>query len=352
MTVANACLGDLVPKVASEGQPGDAGARNKRPLTPVDRVFKALLGKVSRSSRVAPRANWKGYLKIGELSCPVALYTAASTSDRVSFNIINRKTGHRVHRQMIDADTGREVERGDIVKGYEVSSGEYVFLEPDEIKQAVPQSDKTLEMETFIPCDGVDTIFLDRPYYLAPADKPSAETFALIRAALEAKNVAALARTVLFRRMRTLLIRPSEDGLIASTLNYEYEVRPAKEIFSEIKTFKIEGEMLDLARHIIDTKRGKFDPDKFDDRYEAALSELIKAKIEGRKLKKKAPPKPQKVSSLLDALRQSAGSKNSGRKSADGGRGGSGSASKASAAKKTSARSASRKTATAQRKAG
>lgn len=257
---------------------------------------------------MAPRANWKGYLKIGELSCPVALFTAASTSDRVSFNIINRKTGNRVSRQMVDADTGREVDRDDIVKGYEVSSGEYVFLDPEEIKEAVPDSDKTLEMEHFIPCDGIDTIFLDRPYYLAPADRPSAETFELIRAALKEKKVAALASTVLFRRMRTLLIRPSDQGMIASTLTFDYEVRPAKEIFSGIKSFKIEGEMLDLAKHIIDTKRGKFDPEKFDDRYEAALSELIKAKIEGRKPKKKAAPKPQKVTSLMDALRQSAGS--------------------------------------------
>ncbi|EUB97904.1 DNA repair protein [Rhizobium sp. CF080] len=261
---------------------------------------------------MAPRANWKGYLKVGELSCPVALYTAASTSDRVSFHIINRETGNRVHRQMVDADTGRQVESDDIVKGYEVSSGQYVFLEPDEVKAAVPESDKTLELETFIPCDGIDTIFIDRPYYLAPADKPAAEVFELIRKGLSEKNVAALARTVLFRRLRTVLIRPSEQGMTASTLNYDYEVRPAKEIFSDIKSFEIEGEMLDLAEHIIDTKRGEFDPAGFDDRYEAALAELIKAKIEGRKLKKKPKPEPKKVSSLLDALRQSAGDKKTG----------------------------------------
>jgi DNA end-binding protein Ku len=285
---------------------------------------------------VAPRANWKGYLKVGELSCQVALYTAASTSDRVSFHIINRETGNRVHRQMVDADTGKAVENEDIIKGYEISSGEYVFLEPDEVKAAVPEADKTLELEAFIPCDGVDTAYLDRPYYLAPADKPSAEIFALIRKGLEEKNVAALARTVLFRRLRTLLIRPGEQGLIASTLNYDYEVRPAKEIFSDIKNFKIDGEMLDLARHIIDTKRGEFDPTEFDDRYETALAELIRAKIEGRKLKKKVKAEPKKVSSLLDALRQSAGTP---------------SARKKAAPKKTAGKTASRKTAAPQKKA-
>ncbi|MFN7024013.1 MAG: Ku protein [Pseudorhizobium sp.] len=259
---------------------------------------------------MAPRANWKGYLKVGELSCQVALYTAASTSDRVSFHIINRETGHRVHRQMVDADTGHEVDKDDIVKGYEVASGEYVVLEPDEVKAAIPQSDKTLEMETFISCGDVDTIFLDRPYYLAPVDKASAEVFNLIRKGLEQKSVAALARTVLFRRLRTLLIRPSEEGLIASTLNYDHEVRPAHEIFSDIADFKIEGEMLDLAEHIIGTKRGTFDPTEFDDRYEAALAELIRAKIEGRKLPERPKPKEKEVSSLLDALRQSVGASN------------------------------------------
>ncbi len=263
---------------------------------------------------MAPRANWKGYLKVGELSCQVALYTAASTSDRVSFHIINRETGHRVQRQIVDADTGREVEKDDIVKGYEVASGEYVILDPEEIKAAVPQSDKTLELETFIPCGEVDTIFFDRPYYLAPADKASAEVYNLIKKGLEQKSVAALARTVLFRRLRTLLIRPNEHGLIASTLNYDHEVRPAEEVFSDIADFKIEGEMLDLAEHIIATKRGEFDPTQFDDRYETALSELIRAKIEGRKLPQRPKSEPKKVSNLLDALRQSASATGSGGK--------------------------------------
>lgn len=291
---------------------------------------------------MAPRANWKGYLKVGELSCQVALYTAASTSDRVSFHIINRDTGHRVHRQMVDADTGHGVDKDDIVKGYEVSSGEYIVLEPDEVKAAVPQSDKTLEMETFISCGDVDTIFLDRPYYLAPVDKASAEVFNLIRKGLEQKSVAALARTVLFRRLRTLLIRPSKEGLIASTLNYDHEVRPAHEIFSDIPDFKIEGEMLDLAQHIIGTKRGSFDPTKFDDRYETALAELIKAKIEGRKLPKRPKPEEKKVSNLLDALRQSAGASGTGRAKATSGK-------KATAGKKSTAKP---KTTAPQRKAG
>ncbi|KQZ49966.1 Ku protein [Rhizobium sp. Root149] len=263
---------------------------------------------------MAPRANWKGHLTLGDLSCAVALYTAASTSDRVSFHIINRRTGHRVQRQMVDAETGKPVERDDIVKGYELSSGDYVLLDPDEIAEAVPESDKTLALETFIPCNEIDTIYLDRPYYLAPADKVSAEVFDLIRHGLEAKSAAALARTVLFRRLRTLLIRPHGDGLIATTLNYDYEVRSASEAFADIKEFKIEGEMLDLAQHIINTKRGSFEPGAFEDRYENALQELVKAKIEGRKPPKKPKPKETNVVNLMEALRMSAGLKESEKK--------------------------------------
>lgn len=263
---------------------------------------------------MAPRANWKGHLTLGDLSCAVALYTAASTSDRVSFHIINRRTGHRVQRQMVDAETGKPVERDDIVKGYELSSGDYVLLDPDEIAEAVPESDKTLALETFIPCNEIDTIYLDRPYYLAPADKVSAEVFDLIRHGLEAKSAAALARTVLFRRLRTLLIRPHGDGLIATTLNYDYEVRSASEAFADIKEFKIEGEMLDLAQHIINTKRGSFEPEAFEDRYENALQELVKAKIEGRKPPKKPKPKETNVVNLMEALRMSAGLKESEKK--------------------------------------
>ena len=256
---------------------------------------------------MAPRANWKGYLTVGDLSCAVALYTAASTADRVSFHIINRRTGHRVHRQMVDSDTGRPVENENIVKGYEIGNGEYVVLDPDEVKAAVPEADKTLDLETFIPCGEVDTLFLDRPYYLAPTDKHAAEVFELIRRGLKESNTAAIARTVLFRRLRTLLIRPHDEGLIASTLNYDYEVRSSDEVFADIPEFKIQGEMLNLAKHIIGTKKGRFEPEEFHDRYEEALAELIKAKIEGRKIRKAPPPKETKVASLLDALRLSAG---------------------------------------------
>ncbi|WP_044561147.1 Ku protein [Azospirillum sp. B4] len=256
---------------------------------------------------MAPRANWKGFLKIGEVSCPVALYTAASASERIAFHTVNRATGHRVQRQFVDSETGEPVDREDQVKGYEVARGDYVMLEPEEVAAAVPESDKTLSVMAFIPCADVDDVFFDKPYYLAPSDRHADEAYALIREGMRAKKVVALARTVLFRRARTVLIRPHDAGLIATTLNFDYEVRAAAQAFDEIQDIKIEGEMLDLAKHIIGTKKGTFNPADFDDRYEAALAELVKAKLEGKALPalKRAPPK--KTTDLMAALRESAG---------------------------------------------
>ena len=256
-----------------------------------------------------PRANWKGFLRLGELSCGVALYTAASQSERIAFHLLNRKTGHRLHREFVDSDTGKPVEAEDQVKGYETGQGDYVMLEPEEIAETVPESDKLLEIEQFIGCGEIDTVYFDRPYYLAPADRAAAEAFELIRDGMKRKEVAALARTVLFRRVRTVLLRAQDKGMIATTLKFDYEIRPAEDAFADLHKHKIEGEMLDLATHIIDTKRGDFDPAEFDDRYEDALAALVKAKLEGKPLPKPKPVRATKPSDLMEALRRSAGGK-------------------------------------------
>lgn len=256
---------------------------------------------------MAPRANWKGFLKLAELSCPVALYTAVSASERIAFHTINRETGHRVHRQFVDEETEEPVAPSDQVKGYEVAQGQYVVLEPEEIAAVVPESDKILAIEAFIDCGEIDDVYFDRPYYLAPSDPLAEEVFVLLREGMRKKKVAALARTVLFRRVRTLLIRAYDRGLIATTLNFDYEVRSAEEAFADIPEIKIEGEMLDLAKHIIETKRGRFDPRRFKDRYEAALAELVRAKREGKPVSLPKPAPAAEVIDLMEALRRSAG---------------------------------------------
>lgn len=255
---------------------------------------------------MAPRAVWKGVLKIAEVTCPVSLYTAASTAERISFHTRNRKTGNRVHRQFIDEVSGRSVEAEDQVKGYDKGDGDYVILEPEEIAAEIPEGDKTLTVETFLPCDEIDDIFFDNPYYVAPSTPVASEAFTLIREGMKGQKSVALARTVIFRRMRSLLIRPHGEGLIATTLNFDYEVRSAEDAFSEIPSIKIDDDMLNLAEHISKTKAGEFDPKQFDDRYESALAELVQAKIEGRKIKPQKRPEPSKVVNLMEALRQSA----------------------------------------------
>ena len=256
---------------------------------------------------MAARANWKGVLKAGEVSCPVALYTAASTAERIAFHILNRKTGHRVHREFVDAETGERVEAKEQVKGYETGPGDYIAFEPEEIAKAVPEVDKTLDVEAFVPYGQIDDVYFDRPYYLAPSAPAGAEAFALIRDVMASANVAAVARTVLFRRVRSVLIRAHGEGLIAHTLNFDYEVRSAEEAFSDLPDAKADDEMLDLALHIIKKKAGRFDPTTFDDRYDAALVELVRAKMEGRKITPPKAPEPTKPSDLMEALRQSAG---------------------------------------------
>ena len=255
---------------------------------------------------MAPRASWKGFLKIAEVTCPVALYAAVSTTERIALHTINRPSGNRTHRQFVDAETGETVEREDQVKGYEVGKDEYVSVEPEEIAAVIPHGDKTLTVSAFIGLADVDDLHFDKPYYLAPADRSADETFTLVREGMRAAKAAAIAEAVLFRRVRTVLIRPDGKGLAATTLNFDYEVRPAEEAFSEVPTKKISGEMLDLAIHIIRTKEGTFDPRAFHDRYESALADLVKLKLEGKPIPKRAAPQREATVSLMEALRESA----------------------------------------------
>lgn len=253
------------------------------------------------------RAQWKGHLKIGATSCAVGLYTAASTSERISFHMINAATGNRLKREFVDSETEEPVERDRQVKGFETGNGNYIMIDPEEVAAVIPDSDKMLEAEAFIPCGKVDDVYFDKPYYLVPFDDADHDAYTSIRDALSKKTATAIARTVLFRRMRTVLIRAHGKGIIATTLNFDYEVRSAREVFEEVAKITVETEMLDLAKHIINTKKGEFAPATFDDRYEDALAALVKAKAEGKPLPKLKAIAVSKPNDLLQALRESAG---------------------------------------------
>lgn len=254
---------------------------------------------------MAPRANWKGHLKLSLVSCAVALYPATSTGGRVRFNIINRETGNRVNNLLVDAETGEPVEEDDKVKGYRAGGGKYILLEEEEIARVALESTHTIDIEAFIPRAEVDSIYLDESYYIAPNDKVGVEAFAVIRDAMERKKMAGLARVVLYRRERLLMLEPRGRGLLATSLRYQNEVRSAKPYFDDIPAVRMSPDMLDLAAHIIDSKKARFDPSKFEDRYEAALIKLIKAKKSGKELPEPSEPPPSNVINLMDALRRS-----------------------------------------------
>jgi DNA end-binding protein Ku len=255
---------------------------------------------------VAPRANWKGYLKLSLVSCPVALFPAVSRTERISFHLINRETGNRLRQQYLDSVTGDIVERDEMIRGYEIGKNDYITLEESEIAEQAIESTHTIDIETFVPRDEIDEVYLDDSYYLAPDDKVADEPFVVIRDAMRKSNMVGLARVVLSGRERIVVIEARDKGLLATTLHYKYEVRDEKPYFESIPDVKLSKEMLDLAAHIIDTKRGKFDPSKFEDRYQDSLVDLIRAKRAGKPIPEAPQPKtPSNVINLMDALRRS-----------------------------------------------
>jgi DNA end-binding protein Ku len=255
---------------------------------------------------MAPRSNWKGFLKLSLVSCPVQLFPATTSKERVTFNLLNRETGNRLRRRLVDPETDEEVDAADQVKGYQVAKNEYIVVEEEEIDAVAIESTHTIDIESFVPRQEIDEAYLDTPYYLAPDGKMGEEAFAVIREAMREKNVVGIGRVVLYRRERPIMLQPRGKGLVATTLHYAYEVRDDADFFDDIDDVEVPEEMLDLATHIIGRKLSRFEPKRFDDRYQEALLELIKAKQQHRPIKQAAPPpRPTNVISLMDALRKS-----------------------------------------------
>jgi DNA end-binding protein Ku len=257
---------------------------------------------------MAPRAYWKGYLKLSLVSCPIALYPAASSSERVSFNRINRKTGNRLKQQLVDAETGDPVDKEDIGRGYEIGKGQYLQVEDQELEKVKIESTHTIDITSFVPRAEIDDRYLDSPYYIAPTDQVGQEAFAVIRDTIRERGMVALGRVVLTRREHVVMLEAFDKGLLATTLRYAYEVRDQAAYFEDVPELKLPAEMKELASHIVDSKAGHFDPTQFEDHYETALVELLRAKQAGRMVE--APqeePAPHRVINLMDALRASIG---------------------------------------------
>jgi DNA end-binding protein Ku len=252
------------------------------------------------------RPYWKGYIKLALVSCPIALYTASSSSERVAFRQINKKTGNRLRQQLIDDVTREPVEAADKGRGYEYAKDAYLLVEDEEIESIEIESNHMIEIDSFVPRDQIDERYLDSPYYIGPNDPVGQEAFAVIREAMRGKDMVGLGRVVLAKRERVIMLQAWEKGLLGTTLRYPYEVRDSKDYFYDIPDVKLAPDMLKLAEHILQSKETTFDPSQFVDRYEQAVLQLLEKKQQGMPAPKAAPfVAPTNVVSLMDALRRS-----------------------------------------------
>jgi DNA end-binding protein Ku len=256
---------------------------------------------------MAPRANWKGFLRLSLVTCPVALFPATSESEKVSFNQINKNTGHRIKYARVDAETGEEVANEDIVKGYKVDTDTYIEVTKDELDNIALESTRTIDIDEFVKREEIDPRYIIRPYYLTPDGKIGHDAFAVIRETIRDMDMVAIGRVVLTNREHIIALEPMEKGLVGTLLRYPYEVRSEAEYFDEIQDVKLTKDMLDLAKHIVNQKSGNFEPEKFEDHYETALIDLINQKRSGKPIIPKERPRGENVVDLMEALRQSVG---------------------------------------------
>jgi len=253
---------------------------------------------------MAPRASWKGYLKLSLVSCPVRLYTATTTAERISFHLLHKDTHNRVQMKPHDPEIG-VVSRGDLVKGYEFEKDQYVIVSDDDLAQIQIESTKTISIETFVDESEIDPIYFDSTYYLAPDGPVAEETYRVVHEAMRSEGKAAVARVVLSGRERPVIIMVRGEGFALRTLRSAKEVRGHESYFEGLEGQDVDGEMLELAEMIIKKLKGSFDPAKFEDRYQVALKEIVQGKLKGSTTVIAKAPERGKVINLMDALRRS-----------------------------------------------
>lgn len=255
---------------------------------------------------MAPRPYWKGYLKLSLVSCPVALYPATSEREKIRFNQLNKKTGNRIKYLKVDAETGEEVDADNIIKGYEVSKGEYIELDPEELDAIALDSKRVIDIDEFVPRIEIDDLFFNNPYYITPDGEVGRQAFAVIREAIKQEGMVAIGTVMFTSREHIIALEARGKGMLGVTLRYPYELRKEAEYFDDVPDEKVPKDMLELASHIVETKAAHFDPEKFEDRYENALTELLKKKQSGKTVARVTNREPPKIINLMDALRRSA----------------------------------------------
>ncbi|MBV9115462.1 MAG: Ku protein [Hyphomicrobiales bacterium] len=256
----------------------------------------------------APRAFWKGYLKLSLVTCPVAMMPAVSEEEKVRFHTLNRKTGDRVRTRYVDSETGKEVDEDDEVKGYQRGDDDFVTLEDEEIQSVALESTRTIDVDMFVPKDSIEWIWYDRPHFLMPDDPVGEEAFSVIRDAMEATKMVGISRLVLYRRERAVMLEPRDRGIVLWTLHYGDEVRDAKLYFGKINSEKVESKLLQMVEAVVEEKTKPWEPQLVKDPVQEHLLDIIASKKKGRRSARKskeAPERPSNVISIMDALKKS-----------------------------------------------
>ncbi|KKX30647.1 Ku protein [Rhizobium sp. LC145] len=267
---------------------------------------------------MAPRVFWKGYLKLSLVTCRVTMTPAVSESAKVRFHNLNRKTHNRVLSQYVDAETGEAVEDDDQVKGYPKGEDEYVLFEDEEIEDVGLESTRTIDIETFVPTASIGWLWYDRPHYLAPDDEVSAEAFAVIREAMAKTRTAGIARLVMYRRERAVMLVPKDRGIVVWTLRYGDEVRDPEPYFENARDAKPDAKHLTMMKKLIEERTESWEPSLADDPVQERLLDIISERKKGKKTKKRAEQpaeeRPSNVIDIMSALKKSLAAERSSRK--------------------------------------
>ncbi|MGE5537079.1 MAG: Ku protein [Gemmatimonas sp.] len=254
---------------------------------------------------MAAAGTWKGFLKLSFVTCAVRLTPATTAAEHVSFHLINPETGNRVKMKTHDAETDDVLERKDLKRGYEYEKGQYVLLDEDEIKALRIESTRTIDIERFTPLADIDRRYFDTPYYLVPDTKMAVESYRVIQEAIAEEKLVGIAKLVMSNRERVVAIEPRDRGMIVTTLRSPDEMRDFQPLFEEIDDKALDREMVKLAKQLIEKMTGSFDPKMFEDRYQAALHELVQSKIKGVAPHLPEPKQTGQVINLFEALKKS-----------------------------------------------
>jgi DNA end-binding protein Ku len=254
---------------------------------------------------MALRPYWNGYLKLSLVSCPIQLFPAVSEQEKIRFHLVNRKTGNRIKYCKLDSETGKPVDDDAVVRGYEVAKDRFIEITDDEVKAIAVESTHTIEIDQFVPRNEIDELYLNFPYFIAPKGPVGSQAFAVIREAIRKEGMVALGRIVFTTREHVIALESRGKGMVGTTLRYPYEIRREADYFNDIPDEKIQKNMLDLAVAIVESKASHFRPEKFEDRYQKALKELIERKQRGERIARPQEFRQGRVIDLMDALRDS-----------------------------------------------